>query len=111
MPAAKRVHGVFAQYRRDGRNGLGPRGVYVGKIDPIMVQSGRAVVKMKIVTWQNDFSISKSEAPLKSQIEFPPFTSEQHCGGRMIIIEVFERGATPRHRPSSPIIAVRIDTS
>jgi hypothetical protein len=33
------------------------------------------------------------------------------CGGRMIIIEVFERGATPRHRPSSPIIAVRIDTS
>ena len=29
----------------------------------------------------------------------------------MIIIEVFERGATPRHRPSSPIIAVRIDTS
>jgi Putative transposase len=33
------------------------------------------------------------------------------CGGRMIIIEVFERGATPRHRPSAPIIAVRIDTS
>ena len=33
------------------------------------------------------------------------------CGGRMLIIEVFERGATPRHRPSSPIIAVRIDTS
>ena len=30
------------------------------------------------------------------------------CGGRMIIIETFERGATPRTRPSSPI---RIDTS
>ena len=33
------------------------------------------------------------------------------CGGRMIIIEVFERGATPRHRPTAPIIAIRIDTS
>ena len=26
------------------------------------------------------------------------------CGGRMIIIEVFERGATPRHRPTAPPI-------
>ena len=30
------------------------------------------------------------------------------CGGRMIIIETFEPGSTPRTRPSSPI---RIDTS
>jgi hypothetical protein len=33
------------------------------------------------------------------------------CGGRMVIIETFERGSTPRHRPSAPIIAIRIDTS
>jgi hypothetical protein len=33
------------------------------------------------------------------------------CGGRMIIIERFERGATPHHRPSPPISAIRIDTS
>jgi Putative transposase/Transposase zinc-binding domain len=33
------------------------------------------------------------------------------CGGRMIIIEVFERGATPRYRPTSPTIVIRIDTS
>jgi predicted Zn-ribbon and HTH transcriptional regulator len=32
------------------------------------------------------------------------------CGGRMIIIEVFERGATPRHRPTAPT-SIRIDTS
>jgi hypothetical protein len=32
-------------------------------------------------------------------------------GGRMIIIEVFERGATPRHRPTGPTIAIRLDTS
>ncbi len=30
------------------------------------------------------------------------------CGGRMIIIEIFERGSAPRTRPASPI---RIDTS
>ncbi|MDN3275998.1 IS91 family transposase [Frankia sp. RB7] len=29
------------------------------------------------------------------------------CGGRMIVIEVFERGATPQHRPTAP----PIDTS
>jgi hypothetical protein len=31
------------------------------------------------------------------------------CGGRMIIIETFRRGATPRYRPTAPTI--RIDTS
>jgi hypothetical protein len=33
------------------------------------------------------------------------------CGGRMIVIETFERGATPRYRPTAPIVAIRIDTS
>jgi hypothetical protein len=33
------------------------------------------------------------------------------CGGRMIIIEVFARGATPRHRPTGPTSGIRIDTS
>ncbi len=33
------------------------------------------------------------------------------CGGRMIIIEVFERGATPRHPPTAPTNVIRIDTS
>jgi hypothetical protein len=33
------------------------------------------------------------------------------CGGRMVIIETFERGATPRHRPTTPIRRLRIDTS
>ena len=31
------------------------------------------------------------------------------CGGRMIVIETFERGATPRHRPTGSTI--RVDTS
>jgi predicted Zn-ribbon and HTH transcriptional regulator len=34
-----------------------------------------------------------------------------HCGGRMIIIETFARSSTPRHRPTGPIVAIRIDTS
>src|SRR5262249_38973931 len=33
------------------------------------------------------------------------------CGGRMIIIEVFERGCTPRHRPTGPPPVTRTDTS
>jgi hypothetical protein len=34
-----------------------------------------------------------------------------HCGGHMIVIETFERGQTPRHRPSGPMVTIRIDTS
>jgi hypothetical protein len=33
------------------------------------------------------------------------------CGGRMVIIERFERGATPHYRASPPTPAIRIDTS
>jgi hypothetical protein len=33
------------------------------------------------------------------------------CGGRMIIIEVFARGEAPRHHPTGPMTAVRIDSS
>jgi hypothetical protein len=32
------------------------------------------------------------------------------CGGRMVIIETFERGSAPRYRPTPPT-AIRIDTS
>jgi putative transposase len=33
------------------------------------------------------------------------------CGGRMVIIEVFARGAAPRHRPTAPATVIGIDTS
>ncbi len=33
------------------------------------------------------------------------------CGGRMIIIEVFARGTTTRHRPTTPTTVIRLDTS
>jgi len=43
-----------------------------------------------------------------------PLTREHPCpccGGRMIIIETFERGSSPRYRPTAPAAAIRIDTS
>ena len=33
------------------------------------------------------------------------------CGGRMIIIEIFRRGCSPRYRPAPPTPAIKIDTS
>jgi hypothetical protein len=33
------------------------------------------------------------------------------CGGRMIIIETFARGCQPRHHPTPPASAIKIDTS
>ena len=33
------------------------------------------------------------------------------CGGRMFIIETFEPGCQPRHRPTAPVVAFRIDSS
>ena len=36
---------------------------------------------------------------------------EQLPSGRMIIIERFKRGATPRHQPTAQTVSIRIDTS
>jgi hypothetical protein len=33
------------------------------------------------------------------------------CGGRMIIIETFQRGSSPRYRPAASAAVIRIDTS
>jgi ssDNA-binding Zn-finger/Zn-ribbon topoisomerase 1 len=33
------------------------------------------------------------------------------CGGRMLIIETFRRGCSPRHHPATPATAIRIDSS
>jgi hypothetical protein len=41
----------------------------------------------------------------------PPSHPCPCCGGRMIIIETFRRGSTPRHRPDALKAAIRIDTS
>ena len=33
------------------------------------------------------------------------------CGGRMIVIETFQRGSSPRYRPTASTAVIRIDTS
>jgi hypothetical protein len=33
------------------------------------------------------------------------------CGGRMFVSETFEPGRQPRHRPTPPLAAIRLDTS
>ena len=33
------------------------------------------------------------------------------CGGRMIIIETFQRGSSPHYRPAASTAVIRIDTS
>ena len=48
---------------------------------------------------------TSAEEPQKPEHSCP------HCGGRMIIIERFERGSTPHYQPSPPTPAFRIDTS
>jgi hypothetical protein len=41
----------------------------------------------------------------------PPINRCPCCGGHMIIIERFNRGATPRYQPSARVIIARLDTS
>jgi hypothetical protein len=56
-------------------------------------------------------AVSKSEGrPTAADVDASKPTCPC-CGGRMIIIEVFERGATPRYRPTGPTIVSRLDTS
>ena len=40
-----------------------------------------------------------------------PTIPARAAAGRMVIIETFEAGCTPRHRPTAPATAIRIDTS
>ena len=58
-------------------------------------------------------AVPKSRNGAASADASEPLTHEHpcpYCGGRMIIIETFERGSTPRYRPTLPT-AIRIDTS
>ena len=53
----------------------------------------------------------------KQATDGSPATSEKPahpcpcCGAAMVIIERFDAGVTPRHRPSTPVVPIRVDTS
>jgi hypothetical protein len=53
----------------------------------------------------------ESEAAAGSPTADQPDHPCPHCGCRMVIIETFDAGQTPRHRPSVPMRANRLDTS
>src|SRR5437660_5423036 len=56
-------------------------------------------------------AVAKSEGEPTAATADPSKPTCPCCGGRMIVIEVFARGATPRHQPTGPTNRVRIDTS
>jgi Putative transposase/Transposase zinc-binding domain len=53
----------------------------------------------------------ETDAPDQANAQEPNLPACPCCGGRMIIIETFERGCRPRYRPSASSAAIRIDTS
>jgi hypothetical protein len=56
-------------------------------------------------------AVARPEGQPTAAAAEPSKSSCPCCGGRMIIIEVFARGTTPRYRPGAPANAIRIDTS
>ena len=55
---------------------------------------------------------TEARDPDAAQADEPPTLAHPCpcCGGRMIIIETFRRGTTPRHRPPAPTTPI-LDTS
>jgi Putative transposase len=47
------------------------------------------------------------DTTLSEQLDHPC----PHCGSRMQIIETFEPGHRPRHRPSAPVVVIGMNTS
>jgi hypothetical protein len=56
-------------------------------------------------------STKSDQAPVGAEATDKPEHPCPCCGGRMVIIEMFEAGSTPRHRPTASAIAIRVDTS
>jgi putative transposase/transposase-like zinc-binding protein len=56
-------------------------------------------------------AVAKPEAEPTTAAIDPSKPTCPCCGGRMIIIEVFARGTTPRYQPDAPTSIIRIDTS
>ncbi len=84
-----RHYGLFAN---------GPRAENVGRARELLVVPPPAT---------NPEKPAETETGESSSLSYPC----PYCGGRMLIIETFERGSAPRYRPTAPTAAIRIDTS
>jgi hypothetical protein len=89
------IHVLPSRFHRIRHYGLFANG---GRAENI----ARARELLGVSPTQNEPNDADADEPPTSLLPCPC------CGGRMIIIEIFEHGSTPRTRPSSPI---RIDTS
>ena len=54
---------------------------------------------------------NQDRAPVGTEAIDKPIHPCPCCGSPMVIIEMFEAGSTPRHRPTASAIAIRLDTS
>jgi len=54
--------------------------------------------------------LEQEKAPAPNEPRVLPCSCPR-CGGRMIVIEVFERGCEPTYRPAFAPMPIRIDTS
>jgi hypothetical protein len=89
-----------------------PRGLHRIRHYGLFANSGRAdnLAKMREL-------LAVAEPVIEEETGVDPGATDAHsrpcpcCGGRMFIIETFERGSTPRHKPSAMPAVIRIDTS
>jgi Zn finger protein HypA/HybF involved in hydrogenase expression len=69
------------------------------------IARARALLTLPLLPVDAIKAASTANEPQKPEHSCP------RCGGRMVIIERFERGSTPSYRPSPPAPVIRIDTS
>jgi Putative transposase len=74
------------------------------------IERARELIKLATPP-QPPRSTKPHEAPASTEATDKPIHPCPCCGGRMIIIETFEAGCAPRHRPTASAIAIRLDTS
>ena len=97
------IHGLPRGFHRIRHYGLFANGNRAANI-----AKARELLAVAPVRTTND-----AEAIASAELEKPCVLPRPCpcCGARMIIIEVFARGETPRHRPSPKPAPIRIDTS
>jgi hypothetical protein len=70
-----------------------------------LIEQAAPMRASRLTPTANNDAAAATEAPNKTEQPCPS------CGGRMLIIETFEAGSTPRYRPSAPIVPAWFDTS
>jgi len=75
------------------------------------IARARALIELATPVQQPQPSTKQDHAPAGTEAIDKPIHPCPCCGGRMVIIEMFEAGSMPRNRPTPVPVAIRIDTS